>query len=121
MNDNAELVIYESNSKIVLDLKNPENNPPRNIYNSYGQVLIDLNGDCYTYNSDGTICGINIEDNDNMPNDNMPDDYKKVIYTYDSNGNATHIVTTNKNNKVLEDITYTYTYFEDSSNISSSI
>ena len=121
MNDNAELVIYESNSKIVLDLKNPENNPPRNIYNSYGQVLIDLNGDCYTYNSDGTICGINIEDNDNMPNDNMPDDYKKVIYTYDSNGNATHIVTTNKNNKVLEDITYTRTYFEDSSNISSSV
>ncbi len=113
---NGEIVIYESDSEIELDLNDVLNNPPSNTYNPYGQVVIDSDGNCYTYNSDGTVGGINIEDTVTISGD-----YEKVIYTYDTNGNVTHIVTTDKNDKVLEDVTYTYTYFENSSNISSYI
>ena len=52
----------------------------------YGQVVIDSDGNCYTYNSDGTIGGINIEDTVTISGD-----YEKVVYTYDSNGNVTQI------------------------------
>ena len=113
---NGEIVVYESDSEIKLDLNDVLNNPPSTTYSPYGQVVIDSDGNCYTYNPDGTIGGINIEDTVTISGD-----YDKVIYTYDSNGNVTHIVTTDKNDKLLEDITYTYTYFENSSNISSSI
>ena len=113
---NGEIVVYESDSEIKLDLNDVLNNPPSNTYNPYGQVVIDSDGNCYTYNPDGTIGGINIEDTVTISGD-----YEKVIYTYDSNGNVTHIVTTDKNDKVLEDVTYTYTYIENSSNISSSV
>ena len=112
----GEIVVYESDSEIKLDLNDVLKNPPSTTYSPYGQVVIDSDGNCYTYNSDGTIGGINIEDTVTVSGD-----YDKVIYTYDSNGNATHIVTYDKNDKLLEDITYTYTYFEDSSNISSSV
>ena len=113
---NGEIVIYESDSEIELDADDVLNNPPSNTYNPYDQVVIDSDGNCYTYNSDGTIGGINIEDTVTISGD-----YEKVVYTYDSNGNVTRIVTTDKNDKVLEDVTYTYTYFENSSNISSSV
>lgn len=113
---NGEIVIYESDSEIELDLNDVLNNPPSTTYTPYGQVVIDSDGNCYTYNPDGTIGGINIEDTVTISGD-----YEKVIYTYDLNGNVTHIVTTDKNGKVLEDITYTYTYLENSSNVLSSV
>ena len=113
---NGEIVVYESDSEIELDPNDVLNNPPSTTYSPYGQVVIDSDGNCYTYNPDGTIAGINIEDTVTISGD-----YEKVIYTYDLNGNVTHIVTTDKNDKVLEDVTYTYTYIENSSNISSSV
>lgn len=112
---NGEIVVYESDSEIELDLSDVLNNPPSTTYNPYGQVVIDSDGNCYTYNPDGTIGSINIEDTVTIAGD-----YEKVIYTYDFNGNVTHIVTTDKSDKLLEDITYTYTYFENSSNLLSS-
>ncbi len=112
--NNGELTVYEDNSEIKLNIADVSNNPPSNTYNPYDQVIVDSDGNCYTYNSDGTVSGVNIEDT--VTNSG---DYEKVVYTYDTNGNVTHIVTTDKNDKLLEDVTYTYTYFENSSNISS--
>ncbi len=113
---NGEIVIYESESEIELDTEDVLNNPPSNTYNPYDQTVIDSDGNCYSYNSDGTIDGINIENTVNISGD-----YEKVLYSYDSNGNVTHILTTDKADKVLEDDSFTYTYFENSGNISSSV
>ena len=107
--DNGEIVIYESDSEIILDEADCTTHPANNTYNPFGQVVIDSDGLVYEYNSDGTIHKI----------DGVNSDKTLIVYTYDTNGNVVHIETTDKDEKLIEDVAYTYVYFEGTVNISS--
>ena len=105
--NNGELVIYESDSEIVLDETDCTTHPTSNTYNPFGLILLDSDGLVYEYNSDGSVHKI----------DGVNSDKTLIVYTYDANGNAIHIETTDKNERLIEDVTCTYTYFTDTDNI----
>ncbi len=107
--DNGEIVIYESDSEIVLDETDCTTHPENNTYNPFGQIVLDAEGLLYEYNPDGTIHKI----------DGVNSDKTLIVYTYDENGNVIHIETTDKDEKLVEDVTYTYSYFEGTENIAS--
>ncbi len=105
--NNGELVIYESDSEIVLDETDCTTHPTSNTYNPFGLILLDSDGLVYEYNSDGSVHKI----------DGVNSDKTLIVYTYDANGNVIHIETTDKNERLIEDVTCTYTYFTDTDNI----
>ena len=105
--NNGELVIYESDSEIVLDETDCTTHPTSNTYNPFGLILLDSDGLVYEYNSDGSVHKI----------DGVNSDKTLIVFTYDANGNVIHIETTDKNERLIEDVTCTYTYFTDTDNI----
>ena len=107
--DNGEMVIYESDSEIILDELDSTTHPANNTYNPFDQIVLDSEGLLYEYNSDGTIhkiYGVN-------------SDKTLIVYTYDDNGNVTHIETTDEDENLVEDATYSYSYFEGTETIAS--
>lgn len=105
----GEVVIYESDSEIILDEMNSTTHPASNTYDAFGQLVVDADGLLYEYNEDGTICKI----------DGVNSDKTLIVYTYDEYGNVIHIVTTDKNELVIEEVVYTYVYFADTEYIAS--
>ncbi len=107
--NNGETVIYESDSEIVLDETDCTTHPASNTYNSLDQIILDAEGFLYEYNANGTIHKI----------DGVNSDKTLVVYTYDEYGNVIHIETTDKDDRLIEDVTYNYTYFTGSEKIAS--
>lgn len=106
---NGDLVVYESDSEIVLDEMDSESHPANNTYNPFEQIIVDSDKLMYTYNEDGTVSEINGESSDKT----------LVTYSYDENGNVVIITTTDEKQRLIEESTYTYSYFEGTTNIQS--
>ena len=104
---NGDLVVYESDSKISTAELNSADPPANNTYNPFEQIIVDSDKLMYTYNEDGTVSEINGEGSDKT----------LVTYSYDENGNVVIITTTDANQRLIEESTYTYSYFEGTTNI----
>ena len=106
-NTNNNVLVYESNESFVLSDTNEEDNPPRTMYSSDGSVLVDMDGQMYSYNEDGTINSVY----------SSGVSQARVDYSYDSFGNIVHIVTKDENGRVAEECTYAITYFSNTDDV----
>ena len=103
----GETVVYQSSEEFDLDMLDDRNNPEYTVYSVYGEVLIDSEGQMYTYNPDGSLYGIS----------NVNSLIKHVIYQYDSFGNVTRVITRTTSNwltddyQILENYSVNRTYF----------
>ena len=106
---NGETVIYESPDSIAINEMASEKNPPNNTYNPYNEIVVDSDGLLYEYNADGTRSKV----------DGVNTDRTIIQYSYDEKGNVTKIVTADKSEKVISDVSYKYSYFSGTAMISS--
>ncbi len=102
----GELAIYESEDEEALAV---DESLLYSMYDSYDMLILDNEGLVYEYGEDGSISKI----------DGLNSDKTLVTYTYDSYGNVTNILTKDKEERVLENSTFTYSYFAGTDKVSS--
>ncbi len=128
VDENGDEITYTEESEDSIsdetseETNSEESNDPKilfSIYNSFGQIISDLDNLAYEYNTNGTVSKIHGEFSDKT----------LVVYTYNEHGDVLSIITnevtvdevTNEitSSKIIEEDTYSYTYFENTSYISS--